>query len=474
MTYTPRVVTTPLRAAIYCRISLARFGDTLKVDDQERVCRQIADIRGWQIQEKHVYKDNSVSAWRRDRRRPGWDTMLTAIERGEVDAVIVYHGDRLIRQPRDLEDLIDLAGRRGIRLASPTGDRRLDSDDDLFILRIEAAASHREVASTSRRLKRMYDRLADQGVVRLGGRGGRAFGFEPDGRTVRDADAAMLREVADRVLAGEALGAICRDINARGYRTTTGGQWAHGALAKLLRRPRLAGLVSHHGRIIGPAAWPAILDRATWEAVVGVLDRKTAEYTALATNAHRYLLSGIALCGSCGQPVTVRSHARSKDLRGYACINRACPARVYRSVAQLDTYTGAQVVARLGDDRIRQRMLAPDARHLVGRLAGLELRREQVLTEFADDPLLEADVLRVTVRRLDEQIRDLRERVAASQRGHALDGLWGVSRQQWEALALARRRAVVRALVAVRILPTVRRGPGFDPAGVAVSDVSQG
>src|SRR5688572_12618277 len=119
-----------ISAAIYCRISLARHGDTIKVDDQEGLCRQVAAQRGWQVTDLHVFKDNSRSAWQRNRRRPAWDAMLAAVDDGQVGAIVVYHGDRLIRQPWDLELLLRLADDKGILLASPTGERNLDSTDD--------------------------------------------------------------------------------------------------------------------------------------------------------------------------------------------------------------------------------------------------------------------------------------------------------------------------------------------------------
>jgi DNA invertase Pin-like site-specific DNA recombinase len=197
----------PITAAIYCRISLARFGDTIKVDDQEKVCRDLAAARGWRVADDYVFKDPNRSAWRRDRKRPQWDLMLAAVERRDVNAIIVYHGDRLIRQPWDLELLLRLADERRVQLASPTGERDLGNPDDRFILRIEAAQACRESDNTSRRLKWHYDKQAVKGIVRLGGRGGRAFGFEPDGVTVREEDAAMIREAAGRILDGESVGA---------------------------------------------------------------------------------------------------------------------------------------------------------------------------------------------------------------------------------------------------------------------------
>lgn len=459
-------------AAIYCRISLARFGDTINVDDQERVCRDLAAARGWTTSDAHVYKDNSRSAWRRDRKRPGWDAMLAAVERHDVNAIIVFHGDRLIRQPWDLELLLRLADDRRIQLASATGQRDLSNEDDRFIVRIEAAAACREVAATSRRLKRYYERRAEEGHVRLGGRGGRAFGFEPDGLTIREADADMIREVADRILDGEPVSAICRDLNTRGYRTTAGNEFAHNSLAKLMRRPRLAGLLSHHGRIVGPAAWPAILDRDVWEQVCAALSGKAQVLGFTPTNDRRYWLSGIARCGTCGQPLAARHNARSTDLMGYGCINTDCPAKVYRNLRHLDAYVEGAVVAMLSDPRVRAAMSPNVPPHLSEELGRLERRRGQKVEElsdweaFGDDDPLKADVLRSAVRKLEARIVEIRAELSRALRVRAVDGLFGVSAEVFAGLPLRRRRAVVQALVRVTVLPSGRRGPRFDPDAV--------
>jgi DNA invertase Pin-like site-specific DNA recombinase len=459
-----------VRAAIYCRISLARLGDTVKVDEQELVCRRLAHARNWSVSPEHVYVDNSVSAWKHTVRRKGWEAMLEAITRGEIDAIVVYHGDRLIRQPWDLEVLLRLA-QAGTLLASPTGERDLGNPEDQFVLRIEAAVAKREVDNTSRRMRAKFDRLAEQGITRLGGRGGRAYGFEPDGLRVRDADAVVIREVAGRVLAGEPMGAIVRDLNQRGVTTVTGAPWTHGSLKKVLTKPRMAGLLSHRGVIVGEAAWPAILDRETWEAVGAVLDRKAATFD-YASNARRYLLSGIARCGPCQQPVAIRMNSRGKQLTGYGCITPGC-RKTHRAMHHLDEYVIGAVLARLGDEKLRARMqpVAADTAPLVAELQRLSSRREQVIAEFGDDDEMGADVLRLSVRRLDKRIGELRAQIAAAQMPTILDGMWGIDRAGWDALGLHRQRAAVGALLRITIRPSRKRGPGFDPSTVDLEPV---
>ena len=46
--------------------------------------------------------------------------MLEEIEAGLVEAVVVYHADRLHRHPRELEDFIDLCQRTRTKLATVT------------------------------------------------------------------------------------------------------------------------------------------------------------------------------------------------------------------------------------------------------------------------------------------------------------------------------------------------------------------
>lgn len=93
-------------AAIYCRISKARDEDQTGVDRQERLCREVAARLGLVIAPGGVLVDNNRSAWQRNRTRPGWTALLEAIRAGRVRHVIVYHPDRLMRQPRDLEELL--------------------------------------------------------------------------------------------------------------------------------------------------------------------------------------------------------------------------------------------------------------------------------------------------------------------------------------------------------------------------------
>src|SRR5262244_92172 len=231
-------------AGIYCRLSLARFGDTTKVDDQERICREKAAARGWTVPDDLVWKDNSKSAWRIGVRRPGWEAMLAAVKAGRLRNLVVYHGDRMVRQPYDLEVLIRLVTGQGMTITSPTGTRNLDIPEDVFVLGILANVARLESENISRRKKAGFERMRLAGTAPpAGSRYKRGFGYDTAGRQPVPAEADAIREAARRVLDGEGLTAIAADLSARGIRSVSGKPVDWHTLERILLRPRIAGLL---------------------------------------------------------------------------------------------------------------------------------------------------------------------------------------------------------------------------------------
>lgn len=449
-----------LRVAVYCRISLARHGDQVKVERQEELCRKLAKRLGWDV--VAVFVDNSRSAWMRNRKRPGWDAMLAGIQAGQYDAIVVYHGDRLIRQPWDLETLLRLSDEKGIHLASPSGTRNLDSADDRYILRIEVAAACRESDRTSQRVRDAKE--AKRAAGAYAGGGSRAFGRNRDGSIV-PAEAKVIRELLKRIVAGETSTSLWRELNTRGVPTVAGAPWRYGSFRQMLSRPDLAGLVAYQGVIVGPGKkWKKIVSRELWEAAQGVLDARRAEYPDRPT-PRRYLLSSIATCASCKQKLEVASISGAHR---YRCTQGVCGMRVVRSMERLDAYVIGAVLKRLADPKLWKRLGSSGADDGAGvELVAIEARRAQVAEEFGDDDDMDPALLRKMLARLDARALEVRARIDTARGVSELAGLRDLDRAGWDALPLDRRRAVVRRLVTVEVGPS-RRGPGFDEASVVV------
>lgn len=450
-----KVLAAQLRAGIYTRISLAGMGDTTKTDDQERISRDLAGRLGLDV--AGVYCDPNRSAWRRDRHRPGWDRMLADVKAGRINAIVVYHGDRLIRQPYDLETLLQLAESKGVRLFSPSGTRNLDVADDRFILRIEAAQACRASDDTSRRKKAQIDRLRRDGRSRPGGRGGRAFGFQSDGVTQVPAEAAAAAEWAARLLAGETMGTLLRDMSARGVTTTAGGEWGHRAAKRMLLAPRAAGLMPDGE---SKAAWEPLLDRQTWERLRLVLAGRAAPGAPRA--ARSWMLSNIAVCGVCRSPL--RGQPRASQADAYSC-KRA--SHVSRARTVLDTYVLAAVAARLD---VSPQGRAPEQPGLSAEWAALEAEKadaEALAVDYAGS----AGRLRLILGRLDAidaRMAVLRGQEAGQGRSRLLAEHAGKSAEELGGLPLDVRRALVRAAVTVTVHP-VGRGRGRTLEGITVT-----
>lgn len=455
----------PVRAAIYCRLSLARFGDMTKVEDQARISRGVAERLGWHVAEgvgyphsDGVYTDNNKSAWQKNRKRPGWNQMLADVGDGKVDAIIVYHGDRLVRRPEDLTDLIRLADNKGVKLASPTGTHNLDNQR--LELWIRAAFAEEESTRTSERKKSEYDRLRRSGRVRPGGRGGRTFGFATDGITHVPAEAAVVREVNARYLGGEGIRAIAADLAARGVVTVTGQPMHPLAVRRMLQLCRYAGLMPD-GEQAG--AWEPILSREDWEAARAITAARGGP-AAAGHNARRYLLSGIARCGLCDSPMQALS--AYTDKRGgrevqatYGCVKPGC-RKVYRSLALLDAYVSGRTVNRLSNP------LNPAAEILTGgglaaEYRALTERRAEVEAAIADPAHGGLTALLARLDGIEGRLAELRELASDDGRSRIMTAHAGTTYEEFIELPLATRRTLVSACYRVKVMPASKRGPGF-------------
>lgn len=435
--------------------------DQVKVERQESDCRELCARRGWDVAAVHV--DNRRSAWRRDRQRPGWDALLAGVADGRYGAIVVWHGDRLLRQPADLERLIEIAESRGIRIASIAGERDLDSPDDRYILRIEAASACRSSDDTQRRVLRGLAARRDQGLPN-GAR--RSFGFTADGAALVEDEAEILREVARRLVEGADVRAVCRDLERHGIVTADGVPFSPRTIKRSLIRPAMVGQLVHHDQIIGTAAHGPVLDEPTWYALRQLFGAR-AEVASSKGPMPRHLLSGIARCGTCDSGLYA-SHYRSRRGKAprsvYRCIEPGCERKVTRGMTALDELVIGRVLERFAGRTVDLRPEPGPDRGT--ELSALESRREQVRDAFSDVTGEEPEFLRRQLDKLDGQIDAIRAEMASAG-NRTLDGLTGIDRDAWDLLTLDRRRAVVRDLFTIRVLPAPR-GPGFDPAYVDI------
>jgi len=440
-------------AAVYCRISKDDQGDALGVKRQRDDAAAYCAEHGYEA--PVFYEDNDYSASSYAvKNRPEFDRMIESARAGELDVIVLYDLDRLTRVPRVGEDIIDLAA-KGLTIIDGTGTHDLTTGDGRHRFRGAISNAALESDKLSKRMKRKKAELAERGVP---AGGGRAFCYEPDGVTVRESEAVAYRQAARDVLAGKSTTAIAKEWNAQGLRTArSGGLWAQVMVRRVLTSPRHAGLRAHQGEVIGPAVWPAIVDRATFEALVAVLANGAKK-----NPRRRSLLTGLVRC-ECGAPM-------SRDGRSWRCRPsyrhpEAC-GRVQVRAVPLEALVEEMIVELLGSPKLAKAMANEVPVHDD---AALDLSKaEATMTELADmfsaGEITRAEWLRAR-KGVEERLADARRRLARRTGTDALERFRGA-----DAPALYgkmedvdERRAVIGALLDhVVIHPAKNRAPRLD------------
>ena len=245
-----------LKAAIYVRQSQDRANDGEAITRQLEACRYLAESKGWDVVATYCDNDTSASG---NKVRPEYAKAMAALADRSIDALVVPHIDRLARKMRDLEDIVDVCESTGARIATVNGDIDLSNDSGRLVARILAAVARAEIERKSDRQRKANRQRVESGRVDWVHR---PYGYDKqDGDVVLvDAEAAVIRDMAARFLAGDTVASIVRHLNAAGTPTSTGSRWTVISARRVLANPRHAGHATYRGEQVGEGDWPTILD----------------------------------------------------------------------------------------------------------------------------------------------------------------------------------------------------------------------
>jgi site-specific DNA recombinase len=440
-------VTKVRAAAIYARISSDVEGSGLGVARQLEDCRKLADSLGWPVAEEYV--DNDLSAYS-GKRRPGYERMLADLRDGERDAVIVYHVDRLTRRPIELEQFLeamDAAKVRQVRFV--VGDTDLNTGDGLLVVRMLAAVAANESATKSRRVKRKMEQNAAAGKPHGGWV--RPFGYAPDKVTVIESEAVVIRQLAQRFLAGESLRSLAAWLEDNGIRSVVGKPWRSPTVRTLLRSGRIAGLREHNGVIVGPAVWPAIISEEQHRRIRALMAQKAASGRRA---VRRYALSGLLRCGKCGH--TLYSAAR-KTTRRYVCQagpdHHGC-GKLTVVAAPVEELIAKAVLYRLDTPELADALAGRTQQdqalaEVAEQLAGDRAQLEELATTYADRLITQREWLAAR-KPIEDRIISSERRLTRASGSDALHGLIGNGEElgrTWDSLNLDRQTAIIRAVL---------------------------
>lgn len=475
----------------YGRMSDGFDGKELNVASQFQHCDRSIGAFGGVLGKSF---SDPLSAWKRKVVRGEWLEMIERLRTRQSAGVAIYNIDRFLRQPRQLEWLLDTLEEMGCFLLTGGAVIRLDNDDDQFMLRLRVSLAHKESANIRRRTRDKFTALRETGV--LVHSGPRPFAWpgmlrsKPGEKKRREASEELVaREVealrwAFKVFSEKThnLTDIANAWNEEGLLGFYGNLWTNVTVRQTMMLGRHAGRIEHNpnwdkagagrqrevkGMIADhePNIDPAVFDQVQMTFASRRRGRPSSPI---------YLGSGILLCSDClltmsSRPRYPGGDSRRPGIQTYWCRKRpnkggGCNRQIDQ--APVDEILREVVIKRLSDPavagRISEYAMEADVR-AIGIEAELTSAREtevMLTTKLAMGELSNEAYSKGHPLVLD-RIRKLETQLA--QLSAAAEDLGAVKTQselsvskEWDGATTERRREMLKAatrLVRIAILP---------------------
>lgn len=319
------------KAALYARVSSEKQDTDLSISAQLKALREYASRSGYEVVTEFI--DEAESGRTAD--RPAFKEMIATARRSlrPFDLILVWKYSRFARSREDSIVFKTLLRKHGVQVVSitepfedtPTGrllEAMIESLDEFYSANLgeEILRGLRESASRG-----FYvTGYVPYGYTRVKVKDGNKerAKLEPD--PVKSATVARL---FNGVMEGKGLKELGRELRGEGISSQKGTGWGKTTLYHILTNEVYTGTLvwgrhSPKNRKLQPVrfenAWPAIVDRSTFDRVQQILKERSPSCEHPRRTGSRYLLSGLAHCGSCGKAL-VGQEAKGGKFSYYVC-----------------------------------------------------------------------------------------------------------------------------------------------------------
>ncbi len=453
--------------------------------EQQAEARQVIAEQGWTLDEAHAIEDDGRSASRfASRKRERWPDVLRAIDRGEVDVLLLWESSRGDRKLARWAELLDLLRDRGVLLYIVSHERGYDVrvPRDWKAMANDGVDSAAESEVTSKQVRRGV-----AGVIADGKPIGRTpFGYRRRYWSTEDPETGkpvhhvaqeehseqgpVVREIFHRLARGVPVNKLTEDLNARGVPASTGGAWTRGAVRWVASNEAYIARRTHAG-VQHEGAWPALVSEAEFRAVQRILtDRRTGSRPGSIV----HLLSHLAECGQCHEPLGAHP-GRPGRSRYYSCPRGHTAA----NADSMDYVVALDVVHQLAQPWLYGRVTATDDSAVVAAQQEAAVLRDRLAEHVnaAADGTLSAAMLAAMEAKLLPRIEAAEQRAVVAAVPVPLrelvapgDNVDDIGRR-WEAMSLPAQRTVLRYLIrSITLAPLGRRGRRGDATPAVVAD----
>jgi DNA invertase Pin-like site-specific DNA recombinase len=388
-----------VRCAIYTRVSTDAGLDQAfnSLDAQYDACR--AYIRsqahaGWTLI-KARYDDGGFSGGSTD--RPALQRLMTDLQAGRINVVVVYKVDRLTRSLADFAKLVELFDAHQASFVSVTQQFNTTTSMGRLTLNVLLSFAQFEREVTAERIR---DKIAASKRKGLWVGGTVPLGYKlEDGKLVIEADEAkVVRLIFERYLKLGSVNRLVRDLDEKGLKSkvrhlstgvTSGGvPFTQGPLFYILRNRFYVGEINFKGEIL-PGPQPALLDRELFDAVQAKLTEQWSHRTT------KRIRSQAPLCGllydDAGNEM-IATHATKNRVRYRYYVSRPLQRGHSRlspgSIARVPAEAIEEVVTKtLQDHLIASGVQLPKDREvIVAHIGRIEVQEKALAIHLRDLP----------------------------------------------------------------------------------------
>lgn len=314
-----------LRCAIYTRKSSEEGleQDFNSLDAQREACEAYITSQageGWTLVRTH-FDDGGYSGGNME--RPGLKELLTAIDAGRIDVVVVYKVDRLTRSLSDFARIIEQFDAKKVSFVSVTQAFNTTTSMGRLTLNVLLSFAQFEREVTGERIR---DKMAASKKKGLWMGGAVPLGYDPAGRTLKinDKEAETVRWIFKRYTELKSVEDVGAELVKRGIKSKTrinaagkkvgGFTIMSGALRHMLVNPIYLGQIRHKDKIY-PGLHKAIITQALWDKVQATLEENRYDRKAERVRAHEeWWLTG-KLFDASGRPMTPTFTTRESGAR---------------------------------------------------------------------------------------------------------------------------------------------------------------
>jgi DNA invertase Pin-like site-specific DNA recombinase len=321
-----------LRVAAYCRVST---DDEEQLNSYKTQCEHYTAYIQKQAEWEFVglYADEGITGTSIRKRKEFQRLIQDALD-GKIDLILVKSVSRFARNTVDSLSTVRELRDRGIKIFFEK--ENIDSLDPKcdMILSIYSSLAEEESRSISTNIRWAHDKRIERGEVIYSFKN--LYGYT-QGKdkvvSVVEHEADVVRDIYHKYLTGYSIAEICRNLTQNGIQSRSGERWHFSTIDSMLQNEKFAGdvilrktysrdfLTERRVKNTGQAKQklvennhPAIVDRATWNAVQAEMERRSnmrsTEVTGKGRYDMRYAFSGIIQCGECGTAFRRHSHSR--------------------------------------------------------------------------------------------------------------------------------------------------------------------